>query len=100
MKLLYKCTRECHFLRSHARGTIGFLYYDAFAVGIAHNVRPIQFVDRVNMRVPFGGGKDDGCDHVEDLHHCWTRENYHIQQLPTTWYQESDCVLMIQQNDC
>eukprot|EP00555_Chaetoceros_dichaeta_P013686 CAMPEP_0198263516 /NCGR_PEP_ID=MMETSP1447-20131203/12267_1 /TAXON_ID=420782 /ORGANISM="Chaetoceros dichaeta, Strain CCMP1751" /LENGTH=146 /DNA_ID=CAMNT_0043952131 /DNA_START=268 /DNA_END=708 /DNA_ORIENTATION=+ len=39
--------------------------HDAFAVGIAHDVRPPQFVDTVGMfvntvLVPFGGGKEGG----------------------------------------
>lgn len=51
--------------------------YDMFAVDIAHDVRPTQFVDTVCMLVntvlvPFGGEKEDRCVCVEDLNHCQT----------------------------
>ena len=53
--------------------------HDAFAVGIAHDVRPPQFADTVGMfvntvLVPFGGGKEGGCERVEDLHRRWTKD--------------------------
>ena len=46
-----------------------------FAVDIAHDVRPTQFVDTVCMLVntvlvPFGGEKENRCVCVEDLNHC------------------------------
>eukprot|EP00560_Eucampia_antarctica_P002932 CAMPEP_0197841126 /NCGR_PEP_ID=MMETSP1437-20131217/45995_1 /TAXON_ID=49252 ORGANISM="Eucampia antarctica, Strain CCMP1452" /NCGR_SAMPLE_ID=MMETSP1437 /ASSEMBLY_ACC=CAM_ASM_001096 /LENGTH=391 /DNA_ID=CAMNT_0043450827 /DNA_START=94 /DNA_END=1266 /DNA_ORIENTATION=- len=53
--------------------------HDAFAVGIAHDVRPPQFADTVGMfvntvLVPFEGGKEGGYERVEDLHRRWTND--------------------------
>ena len=51
--------------------------HDAFAIGVAYDVRPRQFQDSVGMfvntvLVPFRGGKEGGCESVGELHQRWT----------------------------
>ena len=53
--------------------------HEAFAVGVAHDVRPREFQDTVGMfvntvLVPFKGGEGGGCESVRDLHHRWTND--------------------------
>ena len=51
--------------------------HDSFAIGVAYDMRPRQFHDSVGMfintvLVPFRGGKEGGCESVEELHQRWT----------------------------
>lgn len=53
--------------------------HEAFAIGVAYDARPHQFLDSVGMFVntvlfPFKGGKDGGMETVKDVHQRWTRE--------------------------
>eukprot|EP00957_Ditylum_brightwellii_P198348 15114691-Ditylum_brightwellii.AAC.1 len=61
--------------------------HEGFAVGVAYDGRPLQFLDTMGMFVnsvlfPFEGGKGGGKDTLKDVHQRWVEGVMPIADTP------------------